>query len=53
MKQITDDYLCKYCFGCEMLENPNFVGMRRCSAFYPTSRDWYSKYLQSIQKKRG
>lgn len=33
MKQIGDEVLCKYCLGCNKLENPEFVGYKRCKEF--------------------
>ena len=30
MNQLKDEVLCKYCLGCNRLEDPNFAGWRRC-----------------------
>lgn len=44
MNQLKDDTICKYCLGCNKLENPNFIGCRRCNGFIPGYEDWQDKY---------
>lgn len=33
MKQLKDDKICKYCFGCNKLLDDNFGGVRDCINF--------------------
>ena len=51
MKQIGDEVLCKYCLGCNKLENPEFVGYKRCKEFCSGYNDWQSKYYIANQKQ--
>lgn len=51
MKQISDEILCKYCLGCNKLENENFAGVRRCNGFCPGYDNWKKLYYDSLNKK--
>lgn len=44
MKQLKNDKLCKYCFGCEKLSNDKFKGVRSCKNFIQ-GKDMSEYYL--------
>ena len=52
MKQISDEVLCKYCLGCNKLENPDFAGWRRCKDFCPGYSDWQDRYYKANKRKQ-
>lgn len=44
MKQIDNKKLCKYCLGCNKLEDESFTGVMRCKNFTAGQADWYEKW---------
>ena len=53
MSQLKDEVLCKYCLGCNKLENPNFAGWRRCKDFAPGYENWRQQYYDAIKKEQA
>ena len=49
MVQIKGDTLCKYCLGCNKLENYNFIGTRNCKGFVPGYENWREMYEKALQ----
>lgn len=52
MTQIENDMLCKYCFGCEKLNN-NFNGARNCKNFIPAYKNWREEFEKALKTKEG
>lgn len=52
MNQLKDEVLCKYCLGCNRLENPNFLGFKRCSGFVAGYPNWKDLYYEALKKER-
>ena len=52
MNQLKDEVLCKYCLGCNRLENPNFAGWRRCKDFCAGYSNWKDQYYKSLNNER-
>lgn len=50
MKELENDKICKYCFGCEKLANENFKGVRSCINFIQ-ARDMSEYYLSLKEAK--
>lgn len=50
MKQIDNKNLCKYCLGCNKLEDENFSGLMRCKNFTPGQTDWQEKWKEALKK---
>ena len=49
MKQIDNKKLCKYCLGCNKLENENFTGVMRCKNFVAGQADWQEKWKEALK----
>lgn len=49
MKQIELDKLCLYCYGCNKLEQEEFIGVRSCNGFIPVIPKWQSEYLKGLR----
>ena len=51
MKQIEEDKICFYCFGCNRLEDENFNGVRNCKGFLAgkDTRQYYMS-LKGVSK---
>jgi len=49
MVQLRGDTLCKYCLGCNKLENYNFIGTRNCKGFVPGYENWREMYEKALQ----
>lgn len=49
MKQLKADTLCKYCLGCNKLENYLFNGTRNCKGFIPGYKNWREMYEKSLK----
>lgn len=49
MAELKDDTLCKYCLGCNNLENYNFIGTRNCKGFIPGYKNWREMYEKALQ----
>lgn len=49
MKQIDNKKLCKYCLGCNRLENENFEGVMRCKYFIQGQADWKEKWKEALK----
>jgi hypothetical protein len=52
MNQLKDEVLCKYCLGCNRLEDPNFAGWRRCKGFVAGYPNWKQEYYKSLNNER-
>lgn len=52
MKQISSEVLCKYCLGCNKLEDENFAGWRRCRNFTPGYKDWRESLNNAYNKNK-
>lgn len=52
MKQIELDKLCYYCYGCNKLEQEEFIGARQCKDFVPVIANWQSEYWKALGGKR-
>lgn len=52
MKQLEDNKICKYCYGCNRLEVQDFEGVISCKYFVQaTELDKYYKKLREDKKK--
>ena len=49
MKQIDNKKLCKFCLGCNQLENENFSGVMRCKYFVAGVADWQGKWKEALK----
>lgn len=49
MKQIDNKELCKYCLGCNKLEDENFNGVMRCKNFIAGQADWFEKWKEQMK----
>jgi len=49
MKQIDSKKLCKYCLGCNKLEDKNFDGVMRCNIFIAGYTDWQEKWKEALK----
>lgn len=49
MKQIDNKKLCKYCYGCNKLEDENFVGVMNCKYFAAGIKDWQTKWREELK----
>lgn len=52
MKQLENNNVCKYCFGCNKLEDENFEGIKNCKNFVPAVKDWYEEYIKSFKEEK-
>lgn len=43
--------VCKYCMGCNKLEDINFKGIYRCKGFMPNQVKWEDIYRNEMRKK--
>jgi len=50
MAELRSDTLCKYCLGCNKLENYNFIGTRNCKSFIPGYKNWRDLYENSLKE---
>lgn len=53
MKQLEDDKICKYCMGCNQLENENFDGVIKCDYFVTGRDNWYQNYIRAINERKN
>lgn len=51
MKQLSDEVICKYCLGCNRLEDPYFTGYKRCNGFVAGYKDWQDRYYNANKNK--
>lgn len=52
MKQLEDNKICKYCYGCGKLELESFDGVINCKDFIKAKElDNYYKKLREDKKK--
>ena len=49
MKQIDNKKLCKYCLGCNKLEDEKFDGVIRCNVFIAGYTDWKEKWKEALK----
>lgn len=49
MKQIDNKKLCKYCLGCNKLEDENFEGVMRCKNFTAGVDNWQEKWKEELK----
>lgn len=49
MKQIDSKKLCKYCLGCNKLEDEKFDGVMRCNVFVPGYTDWQERWKEALK----
>lgn len=49
MKQLNNKKLCKYCLGCNKLENENFDGVMRCIDFMTGVNNWQEKWKEALK----
>lgn len=50
MKQIDNKKLCKYCLGCNKLEDENFAGVMRCKHFMAGIDNWQEKWKEELKR---
>ena len=50
MKQIDNTKLCKYCLGCNKLEDESFRGVMRCKNLVAGIADWQEKWKEALKK---
>ena len=49
MKQIDNKKLCKYCLGCNKLEDEKFDGVMRCKNFVAGQADWQERWKEALK----
>ena len=49
MKEIDNKKLCKFCLGCNKLEDENFAGIMRCNHFVQGQADWQEKWKEQMK----
>lgn len=49
MKQIDNKKLCKFCLGCNKLEDENFNGVMRCKDFMAGIDNWQEKWKEQMK----
>lgn len=49
MKQIDNKKLCKYCLGCNKLEDEKFDGVMRCKNFIAGVYNWQEKWKEALK----
>lgn len=49
MKQLDSKKLCKYCLGCNKLENEKIEGTMRCKDFIPGYADWQERWREALK----
>ena len=49
MKQIDNKKLCKFCLGCNKLEDENFNGVMRCKHFIHGQADWQERWKEQMK----
>lgn len=52
MKQIDNKKLCKYCLGCNKLEDEKFDGVMRCKHFMAGQADWQEKWKKYFKGEK-
>lgn len=52
MKQLEEDIICKYCYGCNRLELEEFNGVKGCQGFLPAYEDWEERYYKALKEKK-
>ena len=52
MSQLKDEVLCKYCLGCNRLENPNFAGWKKCKDFAAGYENWKKQNYDALRKEQ-
>lgn len=50
MSKLKEDKICKYCLGCNKLEDCNFDGVRSCKTFIPGYINWRYMYEKELQR---
>lgn len=50
MKQIEAKYICKYCLGCNKLEDKNFKGLMNCKKFIAGYENWTEMRREELKK---
>lgn len=53
MKQLSDNKICKYCFGCNKLLLENFNGIKNYRGFEPAYEDWQEKYYKALKEEKN
>lgn len=51
MEQLKNNNLCRFCLGCNALEDKEFQPKIRCKNFIPGIENWYEKYREAIIKE--
>lgn len=52
MKQIKNNTLCFYCFGCNKLECEEFKPVLRCKDFVAGIEDWQEKLRKVLKDEQ-
>lgn len=52
MKQIRDNYICYFCYGCNYQELEEYKPKRNCKDFIPAYKEWQEKYYKSLKGKK-
>lgn len=47
---MDETLLCKYCLGCNALEDKNFKGKRNCKSFIPGIPNYQELILNAMKK---
>lgn len=50
MKQIYNKKLCKFCLGCNKLEDEYFNGVMRCNNFMAGIDNWQEKWKEELKR---
>lgn len=50
MEQIEAKYICKYCLGCNKLEDINFKGLMNCKSFVAGYENWFEMRREELKK---
>lgn len=52
MKQMPEDTVCYYCYGCNKLSLENYMGVRRCEKFIPAVKNWQEEYIEKLRRNQ-
>jgi hypothetical protein len=50
MQQIDNKKICKYCLGCNKLEDKNFKGVMNCKNFISGYENWTEMRREELKK---
>ena len=52
MKQLEENTICRYCFGCNKLLLEEFNGVKHCNGFISGYSDWQERYYKALKEEK-